>query len=1121
MSFAISPDHVTRCARLAGTISLAAGCGAILGWALDIEWLTHGSSQWLAIAPLTALCLILAGVSLVLQAEVALDRYSIGKLRYATLSAKLAAILAVLIGVERIAAYVFAWPSFDMLGFHALRPAHMSWAAALNCILLGSALLLASNTHRIVWFQSLLLSGALISWLALTYFIFGGTPLLRGAQFSLIGAIGFLVLATGTYCLRTDAGLVALMIKRSSGGAVLRRVLLPAAAIPLVVGWLRLKAQHAGWVDTEDGLAAFALSNVILFAALVWLNATWLHGASLRRRETTRQLDDSLREVGDLKAALDEHAIVAITDPRGHIVYVNEKFCAISQYSREELLGQNHRIINSGYHPKAFFTDLWTTIAQGKVWQGEIQNKAKDGSSYWVATTIVPFLNEQGTPRQYVAIRADITARKQHEIELERLTRLYAALSQVNQAIVWIPNRDELLRKICCVLIEYGGFRMAWIGWHDVDTHRLMPVAHWGDDSGYLENVKIYTDDRPEGRGPSGTAFREGRPYICNDTLNDPATGQWRAEFARRQFRASATLPIRTHDRICGVLNVYAHEADFFQDKEVALLTGAATDISFALDNLARTEEHRLAEKTVQNEKAFSDTMIESMPGILYFYDVKGRFLRWNNNFEAVSGYSAAEITKMHPLDFYVGEDKQLVAKRIAEVFALGESCVAARFVAKDGTETPYFFTGRRVQFNDIECLVGVGIDISEQQRAEQALKKSEHRYRTTLDNMLEGCQLIGFDWRYLYLNRTAAIQNRRPNEEMLGRTMQEMWPGIENTPVFRMMQRCMEERVSLHDEVEFAFSDGHSGWFDTRTQAVPDGIFVLSVDITDRKRAELSLRNLNENLEIKVRERTEELQAATVRAEAADRIKSAFLATMSHELRTPLNSIIGFTGIVLQGLAGPLTAEQTKQLGMVKSSSRHLLDLINDVLDISKIEAGQLEVRSESFDLHAVIARVTASVQPFVAKKQLTLTTEISPTLGNMVSDQRRLEQILINLLNNAIKFTDRGRITLTVEPQADYRSLPDSTSCTAIRFRISDTGIGIKPDDLALLFLPFRQIDTGLQRQHEGTGLGLAICRRLTTLLGGEISAKSVWSQGSEFTVILPVQRPVASSIASASNR
>ena len=236
-------------------------------------------------------------------------------------------------------------------------------------------------------------------------------------------------------------------------------------------------------------------------------------------------------------------------------------------------------------------------------------------------------------------------------------------------------------------------------------------------------------------------------------------------------------------------------------------------------------------------------------------------------------------------------------------------------------------------------------------------------------------------------------------------------------------------------------------------------------------------------------------------RAEAADRIKSSFLATMSHELRTPLNAIIGFTGIMAQGLAGPLTEEQRQQLGLVQSSARHLLALVNDVLDISRIESGQMDIAHERFDLRQSLDRVVALFMPQAQAKGLALHAQIAPGLGQAVGDQRRFEQILLNLLGNAVKFTDRGHVTLAADLAGE-----------SIRVQVSDSGIGIKPEDLPTLFQPFRQIDSSLARQHDGTGLGLAICQRLAALMDGHIQVESTWGRGSTFSVTLPLDGPAS---------
>ncbi|NJD90077.1 MAG: sensor histidine kinase, partial [Geobacter sp.] len=233
-------------------------------------------------------------------------------------------------------------------------------------------------------------------------------------------------------------------------------------------------------------------------------------------------------------------------------------------------------------------------------------------------------------------------------------------------------------------------------------------------------------------------------------------------------------------------------------------------------------------------------------------------------------------------------------------------------------------------------------------------------------------------------------------------------------------------------------------------------------------------------------------------RAEQADRLKSAFLATMSHELRTPLTSIIGFTGILRQGLGGPVNAEQTKQLSMVRDSANHLLSLISDILDISKIEAGQLTVATEPFSLAESVSKVVQSVRPLAEKKGLELTLNIAPDVEMISSDPRRAEQVLLNLLSNAIKFTDQGSVSVVCRREA-----------SVYRITVSDTGIGISEDGLEQLFKPFHQIDTGLSRKFEGTGLGLSICKRLVELMGGSIATSSSPGRGSCFSFTLPAER------------
>jgi PAS domain S-box-containing protein len=407
-----------------------------------------------------------------------------------------------------------------------------------------------------------------------------------------------------------------------------------------------------------------------------------------------------------------------------------------------------------------------------------------------------------------------------------------------------------------------------------------------------------------------------------------------------------------------------------------------------------------------------------------------------------------------------------------------------------------------------------VRVRTSHLERANLALQEGERKYR----ELVESANSIILRWTrdgtITFLNEFGLRFFGYTAGEIIGRpVLGTIVPSTESEgrDLRRLMEQIRTDPQSYEQNInENIRRNGDRVWIAWTNRVVSDAegnvseILSIGTDITERKRTEEAVRELNATLEQRVAERTAELAVAKDRAEAADRLKSAFLATMSHELRTPLNSIIGFTGILLQNLAGPLNEEQRKQLTMVRDSARHLLALINDVLDISKIEAGQLEVIIEPFDLRASLEKVLGLVRPLAEKKGLALDIRLAPEIGSFDGDARRVEQILINLLNNAVKFTDEGGITL----EAGYAPYPYRAPRTALRISITDTGIGIKPEDLQSLFQPFHQIDTGLTRRHEGTGLGLAICRRLAELLGGEIRAESEWGKGSVFSLILPAK-------------
>jgi PAS domain S-box-containing protein len=406
-------------------------------------------------------------------------------------------------------------------------------------------------------------------------------------------------------------------------------------------------------------------------------------------------------------------------------------------------------------------------------------------------------------------------------------------------------------------------------------------------------------------------------------------------------------------------------------------------------------------------------------------------------------------------------------------------------------------------------ALEGYIMDITARKELEAALDESEAQLRFVSDHAPVFIAHYDTDKRYKFVNQPYADLYGLPATALIGRRVGEVLDDATREIIEPHMDRALAGQLISFDYTPETATGGRRT-FNVKyvPERNPDGAvvgFVAAIsDISARVQAETELRQARDQLEERVKERTAELMAARNRAEVADRMKSLFLATMSHELRTPLNAISGFSSTLLKELPGPLNQEQRQQMRFIRQGADHLLALINDILDISKIEAGHIELKPQTFDLADHLRGWAHSLRNKMEQLGLALRLDFPPGPVEVTSDPRRLRQIVLNLLTNAMKFTHEGHIEVAlVVPPSPPGTNPDGP----VSIRVTDTGGGIAPADQERIFEPFVQGHTApASNRRRGTGLGLSISRQLAERMGGTLTLERTGDQGTTFLLQLP---------------
>lgn len=529
-----------------------------------------------------------------------------------------------------------------------------------------------------------------------------------------------------------------------------------------------------------------------------------------------------------------------------------------------------------------------------------------------------------------------------------------------------------------------------------------------------------------------------------------------------------------------------------------------------AIGILQDIAERKKMEAELRESEEKYRTILEGMDDVYFELDIKGNITFVNPSSCKMSGYSEEELLGMSFKKISTPGDIEKVIQYFGEIFLTDKTGKPFLWnLEKKNGEQGFFELvaspirdkqGKPIGFR------GIGRDVTERMKAEEELRQSEEKFRNIIENIQDGYIDVDLAGNWIFVNDAVVEYTLYSREELIGMHYSKLQTEKSIKDTFKIFNEIYKTGKPVKAvAIEGLRKDGTIGYYEfsislnKNSNGKPIGFHCISRDITKRKKAEKELLDLNQELESVLAE----ANYLTVQADQANAAKSDFLANMSHEIRTPMNAIIGMADLLWDS---QLTTEQRQYVQIFRSAGENLLILINDILDLSKVESGQLVLENMSYDLFDIVDKTCEVIALRAHGRNLELLCHINPDVPqNIHGDPTRLRQVLMNLLGNAVKFTEKGEIVLTV------LSLPQDVSektPRCLQFSVRDTGIGIPADKLNIVFEKFTQSDNSITRKYEGTGLGLAISKQFIELMGGKIRVESRQGEGSTFFFTIPLE-------------